>query len=111
MAVFLCMTGSNQGERLTLNPAQRYSINDAMKALTIPASCPSMRERMRFISATLSNLRARIDARACLTVAIVATVAFFFALGMMHFPTIIASGLTSLTCAALAPIDKKGGKS
>ena len=72
-----------------------------------------MRERMRtgikIGSATVSNLRVRIDARACLTVAIVAILVFFAALGMMHVPSIIVSGLTALTCAALAPIDKEGG--
>ena len=35
--------------------------HDAMKALTIPASRPSMRGCMRSISATVSNLRARFD--------------------------------------------------
>ena len=80
-----------------------------MKALTIPASRPSMRERMRSISATVSNLRARIDARACLAIAIASILVFFAALGMMHVPSIIVSGLTALTCAALAPIDKEGG--
>ena len=90
-------------------PGPNATTYDAMKALTIPASRFSKRERMRSISATVSNLRTRIDARACLTVAIVATVVFFAALGMMHVPSIIVSGLTALTCAALAPIDKEGG--
>lgn len=80
-----------------------------MKALTIPASRPSMRERMRSMSATVSNLRARIGARACLATAITVTLIFFACLGLMYVPGIIASGLTALTCAALAPIDKKGG--
>lgn len=70
-----------------------------------------MRELMRSISVTVSNLRARIDARACLTVAIIAIIIFFAGLGMMHVPTIIVSGLIALTMAAIAPIDKEGGES
>lgn len=80
-----------------------------MKALTIPASRPSMRERMRSMSATVSNLRARIDARACLSVAIVAILVFFACLGLMYVPGIVASGLTAITCASLAPIEQEGG--
>lgn len=75
-----------------------------------------MRECMRYMSATVSNLRARIDARACLATAITAILIFFAALGMMHIPSIIISGLTALTCALFAPmgdadstIDKEGG--
>ena len=68
-----------------------------------------MRERMRSISATVSNLCARIDARACLTVAIVAILVFFACLGLMYVPGIVVSGLTAITCAALAPIEQEGG--
>lgn len=68
-----------------------------------------MRELTRSISATVSNLRARIDARACLATAITAILVFFAALGMMHVPSIIISGLTALTCAALASIEQEGG--
>lgn len=72
-----------------------------------------MRERMRtgikIGSATVSNLRAHIDARACLTVAIVAILVFFACLGLMYVPGIVISGLTAITCAALAPIEQEGG--
>ena len=80
-----------------------------MKALTIPDSRPSMRELTRSMSATVSNLRARIDARACLTVAIVAILVFFACLGLMYVPGIVAGGLTSLICAFIAPIKQEGG--
>ncbi len=69
-----------------------------------------MRETMRSISATVSNLRSRLDARACLTVAIAAIIVFFVALGAMHVPSIVASGLTALTVAAIAPSAKEGGE-
>lgn len=69
-----------------------------------------MRERMRSISATVSNLRTRIDARATLATAITATVIFFAALGLMHVPGIIASGLTALLAVALTPSYRKGGE-
>ena len=81
-----------------------------MKALTIPASRTSKCEGMRSISATVSNLRARIDARAFLTVGTAATVIFFACLGLMHVPGIIASGLTALMAVALAPLAKEGGE-
>ena len=68
-----------------------------------------MRERMRSMSATVSNLRACIDARACLTVAIVAILVFFACLGLMYVPGIVVSGLTAITCASLAPIEQEGG--
>ena len=81
-----------------------------MKALQIqPSARLSTRATLRRMCAAVNNLQSRIDARACLTVATAATVAFFFALGMMHVPGIIVSGLISLTAAALAPIDQKGG--
>ncbi len=80
-----------------------------MKALSIPASRLSMRELMSAISSTVSNLRSRLDARACLTVAIIAISVFFCALGAMHVPSIIGSGLTALTTAAIAPVSKEGG--
>lgn len=83
-----------------------------MKALTIPASRPSMRERMRSISATVSNhvQRKTYDARrSLLATAITATMVFFACLGLMYVPGIIASGLTALTCAAIAPMDDKEG--
>ncbi len=80
-----------------------------MKALTIPASRLSMRETMRSMSATVSNLRSRLDAMACLTVAIIAIIVFFCSLGAMHVPSIIVSGLTALTTAAIAPVSKEGG--
>lgn len=82
-----------------------------MKALTITASRTSKCEGMRSISAAVSNLRARIDVRASLTVATAATVAFFACLGLMHVPGIIVSGLTALMAVAVAPIDEKGGES
>lgn len=93
-----------------------------MKALTIPTSRPSMRERMRTViklgSATVSNLRVRIDARASLATAITATVVLFACLGLMYVPGIVVSGLTAITCAALAPmadidapVDQEGGES
>ena len=69
-----------------------------------------MRERMRSISATVSNLRARIDARAYLTVAIVAILVFHACLSLMYVPGIVAGGLTSLICAFIAPLEQKGGK-
>ena len=104
-----CPDASTKGDRAT--PSFAYATtNDAMKALQIqPTARISGRAPLRRLCAAVSNLRSRIDARACLTVATAATVAFFFALGMMHVPGIIASGLTSLTCAALAPVDQKGG--
>ena len=86
-----------------------------MKALTITASrtskCEGMRSAINLGSAAVSNLRARIDARASLTVATAATVAFFACLGLMHVPGIIVSGLTALMAVAVAPIDEKGGES
>ena len=108
---FLCPDESDKGTRAT--PSFALATNqDAMKALQIqPTAQISTRATLRRLCAAVSNLRARIDARACLTVATAATVAFFFALGMMHIPGIIASGLTALTCAALAPIGTEGGKS
>ncbi len=81
-----------------------------MKALTIPASRLSMRELTSAISATVSNLRAAIPASVFLTVAIIAISVFFFALGAMHVPSIIVSGLTALTTAAIAPLSKEGGE-
>ncbi len=81
-----------------------------MKALTIPASRLSMRELTSAISATVSNLRAAIPAAVFLTVAIIAISVFFFALGAMHVPSIIVSGLTALTTAAIAPLSKEGGE-
>lgn len=79
-----------------------------------------MRDRMRSISATVTNLRARIDARACIAVATSATVLLFACLGLMYVPGIIISGLTALVCAALAtgsdlgsdidePVGQEGG--
>lgn len=105
------MAGSKEGERLPLKPAQRYKIMMQMKALTIPTSRTSMRESMRSMSATVSNLRQRLDERVCLAVAVVATVVLFAALGAMHVPTIIVSGLTALTMAAVAPTAQEGGES
>ena len=82
-----------------------------MKALQIqPSARISGRAPLRRTCAAVNNLQSRIDVRACLTVATAATVAFFFALGMMHVPSIIVSGLISLTCATLAPVGKEGGK-
>ena len=81
-----------------------------MKALTIPASRVSISGCMRSISATVSNLRGRIDARASLSVAAVATVALFACLGAMYVPGIIASGLSALMAVALAPLAKEGGE-
>ncbi len=69
-----------------------------------------MRETMRSISATVSNLHAAIPATVFLAVAIAAIIAFFFALGKMHIPYIVVSGSTSLIAVALAPIDKEGGE-
>ncbi|MBD5238221.1 MAG: hypothetical protein HDS64_00400 [Bacteroidales bacterium] len=91
-----------------------------MKALTIPASRLQMRDGIRaaisFGRATVSNLRNRIDMRACLTVATVATVAFFACLGLMHVPGIIVSGLSALMAVGVAPmgdidapVEKEGG--
>ncbi|MDE6272622.1 MAG: hypothetical protein K2M31_06410 [Muribaculaceae bacterium] len=79
-----------------------------MKALTIPASRTSMRGCTRSISATVSNLRARIEARTCLAIAILAVIVLFACLGAMYVPGIVISGLTALTCAAVAPI-REGG--
>ncbi len=78
-----------------------------MKALSIPASRLSMRELTSAISATVSNLRAAIPASVFLTVAIIAISVFFFALGAMHVPSIIVSGLTALITAAIAPLSKE----
>lgn len=69
-----------------------------------------MRELTRSIGATVSNLRARIGARACLATAITAILVFFAALGMMHVPSIIISGLTALVATAVAPIGQEGGE-
>ena len=80
-----------------------------MKALTIPSSRVSISGCMRSISATVSNLRSRIDARTCLSVAVAATATLFFCLGLQSFPGVLVSGLTALSAAALAPIDRKGG--
>ncbi len=81
-----------------------------MKALTIPASRLSMRELMSAISSTVSNLRAAIPASVFLTVAIVAIILFFWALGQMRIPYIVVSGSTSLIAVALAPLSKEGGE-
>ncbi len=84
-----------------------------MKALSIPASGTSMSESMRAAikagSARVSRLRAAIPATVFLTVAIIAIIAFFFALGMMRIPYIVATGSTSLIAAALTPISQEGG--
>ena len=83
-----------------------------MKALTIPASRVSisgcMRSAINLGSATVSNLRTRIDVRSSIVTASVATVALFACLGAMYVPGIIASGLTALMAVAVAPI-KEGG--
>ena len=68
-----------------------------------------MRGCMRSISATVSNLRARIDARASLSVAVAATAALFACLGAMYVPGIVISGLTALMAVA-APV-REGGES
>ena len=68
-----------------------------------------MRDGMRSISATVSNLRNRIDVRASLTVATAATVAFFACLGLMHVLGIVISGLSALMAVAIVPLDEKGG--
>ena len=81
-----------------------------MKALTIPASRVSISGCMRSISATVSNLRTRIDVRSSIMTASVATVALFACLGAMYVPGIIVSGLSALMAVALAPIDEKGGE-
>ncbi len=81
-----------------------------MKALTIPASRLSMRELTSSISSTVSNLRAAIPASVFLTVAIIAIILFFWALGQMRIPYIVATGSTSLIAAALAPTDQEGGE-
>ena len=108
---FFCPDASTKGDWASPSFAHATT-NDAMKALQIqPSAQISTRATLRRLCAAVSNLQSRIDARACLTVATAATVAFFFALGMMHIPGIIASGLTALTCAALAPIGTEGGKS
>ena len=91
-----------------------------MKALTIPASRVSisgcMRSAINLAGASVSNLRGRIDARASLSVAAVATVALFACLGAMYIPGIIASGLSALMAVIIAPmgdidakVDREGG--
>lgn len=83
-----------------------------MKALTIPASRPSMRERMRSISATVSNLRTRISRRQCVSFGTISTVAMFLFMGAMYVPGIIVSGLAALSAVAIAPAsEKEGGES
>ena len=83
-----------------------------MKALTIPASRPSMRERMRSISATVSNLRTRISHRGCICAGTISIAALFLFMGAMCVPGIIVSGLAALTVVAIAPAsEKEGGKS
>ena len=85
-----------------------------MKALTIPASRPSKRELTRSISATVSNYvlrKAHNVQRAVTALAITATLTFFAALGMMHVPSIVISGLTALMAVALMPSVKEGGES
>ena len=69
-----------------------------------------MRELTRSISATVSNLRAFIDSRTCLTTAITATIVFFACLGAMYVPGIVISGLTALMAVALMPSVKEGGE-
>lgn len=88
------------------------TIPDAMKALTIPASRPSMRERMRSFSATVSNLRTRISHRRCVSFGTISTVAMFLFMGAMYVPGIIVSGLAALSAVAIAPAsEKEGGES
>ena len=70
-----------------------------------------MRELTRSISAKVSNLRARIDARTSLATAIMAVIVFFACLGLMYIPGIVISGLTTLMAVALAPSVKEGGES
>ena len=101
------------GSRFGVFTTASLTNHDAMKALTIPASRLQMREIMRSAinlgSATVSNLRKRIDVRASLTVATAATVAFFACLGLMHVPGIVISGLSALMAVAIASLDEKGG--
>ena len=71
-----------------------------------------MRECMRSISATVSNYVRRKTynvQRAVMAVAITAIMVFFACLGLMFVPGIVVSGLTALTCAALARIKQEGG--
>lgn len=78
-----------------------------------------MRELKRTISATVLNRVKRIAyrvsretqnaQRAILATAIVAILVFFACLGLMYVPGIVVSGLTSITCALFAPVDKEGG--
>lgn len=56
-------------------------------------------------------LRQSLNPSACLTVAVIATLALFFSLGAMNVTAIIISGITALTTAAIAPTSRKGGQS
>lgn len=56
-------------------------------------------------------LRKSLNSTACLTVAIIATLALFLSLGAMNVTAIIISGMTALTTAAIAPASKEGGQS
>lgn len=84
-----------------------------MKALQIQASDASMRGLVRSISATVSNFRRSLNAKACLSVGVLSTAVLFFSLGAQCVPAIFASGLVALLAVAVAPVknlDQEGGE-
>ena len=76
-----------------------------MKSLQIQSV--SAFDRAERTSAQVPNL----SEKACLSVAIIAIVAFFATIGAMYVPGIVASGLTALLAVAVAPsLREKGGE-
>lgn len=66
---------------------------------------------VRKMCASALALRKSLNTTACLTVAVIATMALFVSMGAMNVTAIIITGLTALTAAAIAPASKKGGQS
>lgn len=78
-----------------------------MKTLQISQSAQDLDRASRSLSAIPS-----VSDKVCISVAIVAVVVMFAALGLMCVPAIVASGLTALSAVAIAPsMSKKGGQS
>ncbi len=98
------------GSRFGVFTTALLTIPNAMKALSIPASRQSMRERMRSISATVSNLRSRIGAPLCLTAASLFTLGFIAALALACAPAIIITAMAAAAALAITPTAKEGGE-
>lgn len=81
-----------------------------MKAISLKAGRSLNPSAIGKVLAAVSNLRNAVNPTACLSVAVIATLALFVSLAAMDFTAVLISGTTALTAAAVAPASQKGGE-